>query len=297
MSFFFRIFLILFFAALKLEGGQVGYKYDLAVVSIFRNEARFLKEWIEFHKLVGVQHFYLYNNLSNDNYLKVLKPYIDRKEVDLVDWPYETDSDGKNWGPIQIGAYNDALYWGFGNVKWLAVLDTDEFLFPVEKNNLREFLRDYEGFGGVCVNWQMYGTSNVKKIPKNKLMIESLLLKSPPLYPPNRHVKLIVRPESITSFGNPHHANFIEGSYAVNSDKNKCLGELSPVVIDNIRINHYWSRDEDFFYNEKIPRRSIWGVGASGTIKCNEEINKISDEAILKYVPKLRKKMGFVEKS
>ena len=60
------------------------YKYDLAVCAIFKNEARFLKEWIEFYKLIGVEHFYLYNNFSNDNYQDVLQPYINSKDVKFL---------------------------------------------------------------------------------------------------------------------------------------------------------------------------------------------------------------------
>ena len=51
--------------------------WDLAIATMFQDEARWLKEWLEYHLLVGVQHFYLYNNLSSDNYQDVLQPYID----------------------------------------------------------------------------------------------------------------------------------------------------------------------------------------------------------------------------
>src|SRR5271165_4385432 len=81
------------------------YPYDLAICAIFQNEAPYLKEWIEFHKLVGVQHFYLYNNLSTDDYITVLAPYIDTKEVDLVDWPYPKTSP-EHWYEIQCAAYD-----------------------------------------------------------------------------------------------------------------------------------------------------------------------------------------------
>jgi hypothetical protein len=53
-------------------------KYYLSVGAIFRNEARFLPEWIEYHRLHGVDHFYLFNNLSEDDYKAALKPYVDQ---------------------------------------------------------------------------------------------------------------------------------------------------------------------------------------------------------------------------
>ena len=39
----------------------------LAICAIFRDEAPFLDEWIAFHRLMGVEHFFLYDNGSVDN--------------------------------------------------------------------------------------------------------------------------------------------------------------------------------------------------------------------------------------
>ena len=63
-------------------------KYQLAICSIFQNEAGYLKEWIEFHRLLGVEHFYLFNNLSTDNFHSVLAPYVKNKVITLIEWPY-----------------------------------------------------------------------------------------------------------------------------------------------------------------------------------------------------------------
>ena len=32
-------------------------KYQVSICAIFKNEAKYLKEWIEFHKIIGVEHF------------------------------------------------------------------------------------------------------------------------------------------------------------------------------------------------------------------------------------------------
>ena len=53
-------------------------RYKTAICLIFKDEAPFLQEWIEYHHLIGIEHFYLYNNNSTDNYEEVLKPYIDK---------------------------------------------------------------------------------------------------------------------------------------------------------------------------------------------------------------------------
>src|SRR6187431_1294722 len=60
------------------------YKYTVCLCGIFKNEAKFLDEWIQFHLVVGIDHFYLYNNNSDDNYYEILKPYIEKGFVDLI---------------------------------------------------------------------------------------------------------------------------------------------------------------------------------------------------------------------
>jgi hypothetical protein len=53
----------------------------------FRDAAPYLAEWVEFHLLLGVEHFYLYNNNSVDDYKGALEPYIRAGVVSLAEWP------------------------------------------------------------------------------------------------------------------------------------------------------------------------------------------------------------------
>ena len=41
--------------------------YYSSICAIFKDEARFLREWLEYHRLIGIEHFYLYNNFSTDD--------------------------------------------------------------------------------------------------------------------------------------------------------------------------------------------------------------------------------------
>ena len=42
-------------------------KFYVSICAIFKNESMYMKEWIEYHRIIGVDHFYLYNNFSSDN--------------------------------------------------------------------------------------------------------------------------------------------------------------------------------------------------------------------------------------
>ena len=48
------------------------FLYDLAVVTIIKNEAPYIKEWLDYHLLAGVNHFYLYDNQDDDEQKKIL---------------------------------------------------------------------------------------------------------------------------------------------------------------------------------------------------------------------------------
>lgn len=276
------------------------YKYELAICSMFKNEAPYLKEWIEFHKLVGVQHFYLYNNFSTDNYMSVLKPYVASGQVEVIDWFFDNTKIS-----AQFKAFNNALKKTKSVVKWLAFIDLDEYLFPVKENSLLSFLKNYEEFGAVTANWVMYGTSDIEKIPANELLIKQLTHCDPR---GNQHIKSIIRPEYVYKMS-PHFGFFKKGYFQVNSDKFKFTGPYCPYIqLDKIRINHYWTRDLYWLYNIKIPRiKSVKAkdmVDETGTwylkgseikemgalewcLKINQYINKEEDCAIYKYVPLL----------
>lgn len=265
--------------------------YKLSVGAIFNNEAPWLKEWIEYHRVVGVEHFFLYNNRSTDNYEEVLKPYINQGVVTLINWPFGNES---NYIPLaQVPAYND-VFVNYGHLsEWIAVIDTDEFLVPIIADNLNDILDEYKQFGGVVISWQMFGTSFVKKIPSNQLLIETLLLKAPKDNGHNLNVKTIMRPECVIRCDNPHYFVYKSGFFAVNTDKNFIEGPLAPVRTNVIQLNHYWTRDDDYFFNYKIPRRKAWTAETRKQWdQMYTEFNTMTDDAILRFVPELRKRMG-----
>ena len=55
-------------------------KYQISLCLIFKNEAPFLKEWLDYHLTVGVDHFYLYNNNSDDDFKKIVDYMIEKSK-------------------------------------------------------------------------------------------------------------------------------------------------------------------------------------------------------------------------
>lgn len=139
-------------------------KYNICICAIFRNEAPYLKEWIEFHKIVGVEHFYLYNNFSDDNYKEVLLPYVEDGTLDLKEWPYKQG---------QMQAYQDCITKYSGQTKWIGFIDLDEFVVPIKYNSIYEFLRKFEkNRPSVLLYWRLFGTSGKMDRDRNTLITE-----------------------------------------------------------------------------------------------------------------------------
>ena len=91
---FLFLFSLFIFGSIKGEINEEKCRWDLSICAIFQDETPYLKEWLEFHLMAGVQHFYLYNNNSTDNYLQILLPYIKSGTVELMNWPSPIDQIG-----------------------------------------------------------------------------------------------------------------------------------------------------------------------------------------------------------
>ncbi|ELV04510.1 glycosyltransferase family 92 protein [Brachyspira hampsonii] len=48
----------------------------ISILATVKNEAPYIKEWIEYHRIIGAERFYIYDNESTDNLKEVLEPYI-----------------------------------------------------------------------------------------------------------------------------------------------------------------------------------------------------------------------------
>lgn len=274
--------LFLFFSCLSSS-----YEYELSVCAITQNEARFLKEWIEFHRLQGAEHFLLWDHHSTDNTFEVLKPYID---AGIVEYTY-VPPDG---GFPQGRCYERCISKMCGVTKWLLIIDTDEFITCYHKS-LAEFLDEFSSpvVGGVAFNWQMYGTSNVWEIGPNQLMIEKLIMKAPTHHEENKHVKVCVKPEKVQSVINPHVFTYCQGSHTFTTNWEILTNhETVELDISRARINHYWCRDMKFFEEVKIERRKFTCQDSEEKSRWREKTYDVcKDDAMSKYIPELNKNM------
>lgn len=269
---------------------KTGY---VAICMMFQNEARFLKEWIEYHKTIGVTHFYLYNNASQDGFWELLMPYVLRGEVDLFDLQEKT-SNVQEHNDLQREVYNHAVNLARGNFEWLAIIDSDEFICMPHDANLAKFLESsYMYATGLVVNWVMYGSSGVEHLDSNDLQIEKFVYRAPDDWSENFLFKSIVRPRYVTK-ADIHTCEYHPKLpvYA-NHQRFSHHPTFATPPIDKIRINHYWWRDEKYFQEVKRPRRSGWlSVYQDAEVDARRQIyNTVYDPSMAPFIEATRQNM------
>ena len=150
------------------------FLYDLAVVAIMKNETPYVKEWLNYHLLAGVNHFFIYDNESEDNLKEILQPYIDAGLVTYIFYPGEM---------IQTPAYNDAVNDFRFFCRYMAFIDADEFILPVSKPTISEVLDEVfsynQSIAGLAINWQYYGSNGLTKADFSKGVLERFTRRAP----------------------------------------------------------------------------------------------------------------------
>lgn len=289
------------------------YPYRFSIVLIIQNEASYLEEWMEYHRMLGTEHFYIYDNKSTDDLKKFLTEYI---EQGIVTYQY--------WTGGQPEAYQHAVDHYKFESKYIAVIDVDEFLVPTDEagSQLLEEIVDgilsehrermkYHGIqkqlgGGLCVNWRVYGSGGHKKRPDG-LVIENYMYRLNEERMESAHIKTIANPRTIQSC-HVHNMDYISGF--------ACLSEKGTYVADmpffdgcckKLRINHYYTRSEEELYYKLCQRGygyrkdlttdpEVWHSWYLQVIDDYNKSANVYDPAIARFIAPLRARLHGVER-
>ena len=255
------------------------FKYELAIVAILKNEAPYIKEWIDYHLLAGVDHFYLYDNESEDNLKEILQPYI---ENDIVTYKFYP---GKG---LQLLAYNEAVKDYKFDCQYMAFIDADEFIYPRENKTilevLDEILSSNPNAAGLAVNWHIFGSSGQEKADFTKGVLERFVYRTKDDFCHNDHVKTIANPRHISVVTNPHFLLYFDSKFAINENGNYVpMHTNKPCTTLKIGINHYFTKSKEEF----IKKRNRGKADLSDLRDMSEfdihDQNDIYDDGILKY--------------
>jgi hypothetical protein len=221
--------------------GNMDFVNYIVVATMLKNKRRYVREWIEFHLMMGVSHFIFYDHGSNDRVEEVLEPYIQKGIVTFFSWPPK-DFPNEDWGndrrlkthfydnmkkcyenkeaihihvPCQVAAFDDAIRRTRGKARWMAGIDVDEFYYIPENSTLWKShpnsplvgaFKNLEKYHIVAVLGQHFGTSGWLSPPRrdDEAAYAQLITKTHlhhALYNPDELVKAR---EHVKPFVNPY---------------------------------------------------------------------------------------------
>ena len=219
-------------------------KYHIMICAILKNETPYLIEWIDHHLKIGVEYFVLYDNNSTIPAKKTLDAYIKKGIVKVLDC--------KITNTPHLKAYTHCLYNMHDRTDWIAYIDIDEFIVLKKHHDIHSFLKDYDDYAGVCLNWVIYTANNHISKPEG-LVMQNYTEPTPDDFSPNRHVKSIVHPGGVNTICSSHYPQYADDYYGVNEKYVFVPQAWSDFSNEVAQINHYFTKSFEEWL-EKIGR-------------------------------------------
>lgn len=113
-----------------------GPRYNLCMVTMIKAYTNLIDDWVEYHRKLGVDMFYIYDNDAEEN-LEVR--YKERSDIEVIYWP---------WRQSQVQCFNHFSVASVHRCKYAAYFDVDEYIFigihSLSNNQVREgILKEY----------------------------------------------------------------------------------------------------------------------------------------------------------
>lgn len=97
-------------------------------------------EFIELNKLIGVEHFTLYNHTIGPEVACVLENYVKQGLITILPWKLNIKSQKEIRTEGLFAALNDCLYRYMYRYKYLLMIDLDEYIVPHSNTTLPELV-------------------------------------------------------------------------------------------------------------------------------------------------------------
>jgi hypothetical protein len=206
---------------------------NVALVCIAKNEDKYIEEWIQYHLYLGFDHIFIYENDWRCNINSSLITKI----------PF----DGTG---MQENAYNNFLKYYSNAYNWVAFFDVDEFLVLKKQDNIKTFLKDYDDYNGVAINWYMFGDNNLNEPRETYSVLNRFTKRRKQM---DIHVKCIVKTNSNDSY---RIHNFKEIP-TVNTNRDEVFGPFNKSTNDDIaQVNHYFTKTIKEWEQKKLRGRA-----------------------------------------
>lgn len=254
----------------------------LAFVACFRDENPYLREWLEYHLLVGVGHFYLYDHAGDPEARRLLEPYVREGRVTLHDWsrfPRPTW-----WGRYaNHRAYAHCARTYGPRCAWLLKIDLDEFLFPSAGDDVRGPIErlDRGRVRGLRIPRVNFGWCGHRTRPPG-LVIES-------------YTRREARHSNHKDLAN---AADLSGNWTCNSahwwryrPRTWLKAYVREERVEGLRINHYYTKSlEEYLRRQNHSRSRV--LTEESFLQRNAGRDEVEDGSILRFVPAVRRALS-----
>jgi hypothetical protein len=207
----------------------------LCAVAIVSGDGPFVAEWVAYHRLIGVDHFLLYDNDPAQPLPGLLEGFEDF--VTVVPWPDDPTASwpGRN---LQTKTYTHALAQVRTNYTWVAFLDVDEFIVLHEHESLAAFLSSFGSAGSVRLNWHVFGHNGHYEDPDG--LITAALTRR--MATPSPRTKAISRTQAVDIITSAHSCRLKRDWVTVDANGRVYTDALYPGKTEVAHVNHYQCR-------------------------------------------------------
>ena len=216
---------------------------NLAAVLICRDVEDYIDEWIRYHELAGIKHFYIYDNGSVDNTAaKALSHNKGGARVEVLPWAGNARAGGCIVSAQEI-AYAHAICNYRHKHRWMAFIDIDEFIVPRQELTALDILESLQEFSNITLSWSQFGHCGHVTKPATPCIFSYTLRHQESRYHPN-HFKCIVDPCQVTMISVHDFYTADMGAKTAN-DK----GQVEPtnakipakgfISSERLQLNHY----------------------------------------------------------
>lgn len=238
-------------------------RHGIAIVSVMKDEERYVAEWVSFHRSVGVRHFFVYDDGSTDRTVAILCDLLPPDELTIFPWRFAmVDVSNRLQVNRQTLAFGHAIL-NFGDAfRWMAFIDVDEFILPKTGTTIEEALGGAKGFPNVSLPWHMFGTNGHKTRPEGPVTRNYTMRAADPMSRLENvmNFKCIVDPCAVSEVS-VHHFHTKEHGDRTSNDAGQVvpLGKRKSPDFYSARylqLNHYYTRSEEEF-SRKIKRGGV----------------------------------------
>jgi hypothetical protein len=231
--------------------------YQISVLAMFKNESMIIKNWIEHYLREGVEHFYLIDNGSTDDYYEKIKVYD--KYITL------TKDRTRLIKGTQTFLFNK-IYLEIikKETNWIIICDIDEYIYARNGyNQIMDVLNDYpDNVEKIWLPWKNFGSNGNKKQPNN--IIKSFTKRNKECKKNDGFGKIICRTANL--------ARIMTCGHIVRLNQNNIMYTANCENLDDfnlneencnklhLHLNHYMLMSEEYY----IKVKSVRGGGESG---------------------------------